>query len=1077
MLDPNAVAYVQSLQAAAVSSESLEPEAQLTVPFANFVKHFADSWNIGELSLFREARLDGIRPDFAASINGRPCGWIELKAPDISVDATAWTGKQRRRQWAHLALLDAVIVSNGRNVRLYQEGEHIADASLPHPGATNWDGAALKNLLQLFVATRPTPIRRVSSLAQRLAPLARMLRDRVSDGLTAQTPSEAIRRAKRQWSSHVHEGVTDDQFASDLAQVIAYSLAIAALSGEADANGDHQIDLLEARDALRRSNGVLAAALGPALEVDGLREALDAEIGAIERLVSVVDVDAVHRSKDTRGEPWLWFYEDFLHHYDPEAQRKAGVYYTPLEVVNFQIRSVEHILRTVMGKRLGFGDKSVVALDPATGSGTYPLAILDQAAKTAAAERGPAGPAQVARNLVNNLLAFEILPGPYAVSHLRIGQRLAELSGAFMAPGNVRVYLTDTLDDPERKVPMLELWGDVQVLAEERSRAAQVKSTQPVTVVIGNPPYYRRNSESGGGWVVHANEGYGRALFDDLLDACRRNEVVFSAQASLYNDYVYFWRWAFWKAFEQNTHGPAVVSFITASSWLTGPGFVGLRELARQHADEIWIADLGGSNKAAVKDENIFAIETAVAIVTIYRKGNSKKAPAQVSYIRVTGTSEEKLLKLTNLSVPGAGSTWENIEVSSDLAPWVGATGTDRWEQMVPLVDIFPWQQPGCKFGRAWPIAPDPQTLNRRWKEFLSSDEHDTRAQRFVTGTSGRNIDTQVRGLARLCELPRDAEHRPIVRYGYRSFDKQWTFEDPRLAKTESPSLWRARSDRQIYLASINTKPLGEGPALTVTTEVPDLHFFCNRGGKDIIPLFRDVEAQNPNLPHGLTDLLAELYGEPVTPEDVAAYVYCIMAHPGYYKMFQSELVAPGARVPITSNSSLFCQVRDLGRQLLNLHTNGDRFSDVACPSPVEWSSVRWTAAVTIIPADLEEISYDRDTQTLTVSNGQIMGVRPEVWEYSVSGFMVVQRWLGSRTYKGVGRAANPKLASYLDRIRPQEWSDDWNDELLDLLRSLTATVEIQKVQHDLLTRVMESPLIAPAQLPTPSKAERTVPK
>src|SRR5699024_3582548 len=126
--------------------------------------------------------------------------------------------------------------------------------------------------------------------------------------------------------------------------------------------------------ALRGPNDVLAAALGPALRVRGLLEELNAEIGAIERLASVVDPLRIARSRDSRGEPWLWFYEDFLGKYDPQARKEAGVYYTPTDVVHAQVRLVDHILRNVFDKPLSFGDSKVTTLDPATGSGTYPLA-------------------------------------------------------------------------------------------------------------------------------------------------------------------------------------------------------------------------------------------------------------------------------------------------------------------------------------------------------------------------------------------------------------------------------------------------------------------------------------------------------------------------------------------------------------------------------------------------------------------------------------------------------------------------------------------------------------------------------
>src|SRR5699024_12044009 len=133
------------------------------------------------------------------------------------------------------------------------------------------------------------------------------------------------------------------------------------------------ISIDEARIELRQGpNNVLAAALGPILGVPEFVEYARPEISAIERLVSAIDPVAISRTKDSRGEPWLWFYEDFLAVYDPQARSQSGVYYTPTPVVRAQTRLVDSILRFALDRPLGFGAQSVVTLDPATGSRTYP---------------------------------------------------------------------------------------------------------------------------------------------------------------------------------------------------------------------------------------------------------------------------------------------------------------------------------------------------------------------------------------------------------------------------------------------------------------------------------------------------------------------------------------------------------------------------------------------------------------------------------------------------------------------------------------------------------------------------------
>lgn len=1083
MLKDAALAYVDALHAADSAAVASEPEAQLTVPLARLFEAAVAEAGLGKLRLLREAQLPGVRPDFAALVDGRPCGWLELKAPGHTVAGAEWTGREKS-QWQRLSELDALVVCNGQQARLYRLGEPVADdsgqvaeAALPLWGhAEDWDPAPLIGLLERFTALRPPVVRRVSQLAHRLAPLTGHLRDRIRAGLLAPAADTPLKRARQAWARHVHDGVDDTTFASDLAQVVAYSMAIAALRGDADTDGDQLLTLEEARVSIRGRNQVLAAALSPVLEVPGLREELALEVAAIERLASVVDAQAIANSSDPRGEPWLWFYEDFLEAYDPEARRGAGVYYTPTPVVDAQVRLVDHILRDKLERPLGFGEKSVVTLDPAAGSGTYPLSVLDRAAAVAADRRGPAGPSQVAKTLGHNLIAFELLPGPYAVAQLRIGQRLAELAGTLLPPEEVRAYLTDTLDDPDVVEDPLDLWGDMDVLAQERARARKVKASDPVTVVLGNPPYERRTRRSGGGWVVHPLAG--RSLFDDVIEPAQQAGVIFSAQASLYNDYVYFWRWALWKAFEKND-GPAVVSFITASSWLDGPAFTGLRTLARDLTDEMWIVDLGGEGRGAVLDENVFAIQTPVAIVTLHRTGAKTPTPARVLYRRIDGARADKLAAMATLDPPKGldDQQWQHLDV--DLgARLLPSTGDAAWADMPALTDLFPWQQPGCKFNRTWPIAPDPDTLRRRWDALLERIDSTSRAEAFVTSSSGRTIHTNVNGMPRLAELQPGVPPQPVVRYGYRSFDRQWTYEDPRLANLERPSLWGTRSNRQIYLSSMTTTELGVGPVLTVTSSVPDMHHFRGSyGGKDVLPIYRDSAATAPNVPAGLLEHLADHYGRSVIVEDLAAYVYALLAHPGYQQRFADGLATPGPRVPLTRDVELFTEAVGVGATLLWLHTYATRYRDTAQGRGAHVPTVpglHWARAVTTLPQTTNDCTYDSDTGELHVGDGVVAGVNPAVWNYSLSGWAVVPKWLGHRTRKGIGRAAGGSKP--LDRIRPSVWADDWNDELLDLLRVLTHTVRIHDEQSDLLERVVTAGTFTGAELPQAAAHERKAP-
>ena len=127
------------------------------------------------------------------------------------------------------------------------------------------------------------------------------------------------------------------------------------------------------------------------------------------------------------------------------------------------------------------------------------------------------------------------------------------------------------------------------------------------------------------------------------------------------------------------------------------------------------------------------------------------------------------------------------------------------------------------------------------------------------------------------------------------------------------------------------------------------------------------------------------------------------------------------------------------------------------------------------MPQTNSDIAYDKKTQQLRVGDGVVTGVRPDVWGYSVSGMEVVKKWLGYRTAKGTGRAASSN--NPLDKIRPSAWPDAWNDELLDLLRMLTRTLDLQPMQSDLLDRICAGSLVGASELPMPTVLQRKPPK
>ena len=260
------------------------------------------------------------------------------------------------------------------------------------------------------------------------------------------------------------------------------------------------------------------------------------------------------------------------------------------------------------------------------------------------------------------------------------------------------------------------------------------------------------------------------------------------------------------------------------------------------------------------------------------------------------------------------------------------------------------------------------------------------------------------------------------------------------------------------------------GPAAVATTAVPDLdHFRGSFGAKHVIPLWRDAQATQPNLPAELLDTLRVAHGTAVTPQSLFAYAYGILAQPAYMEMFWDELEMPPPRLPITKDAELFQRVAEHGGRLMYLHTYGERFGGPDDDGSVPQGAARATKSVSLeqYPADF---SYDATMRVLRVGDGEFSPVSPDVWDYSVSGLQVVRSWLGRRKLNRSGRKSSP-----LDEIRPEYW--EFTEELLELLWVLEATLALQPEGAALLHEVCSSRLFTQDELPTPSSEERQGPR
>ena len=1043
------------------------PEDQLKKPVAELLEAAGEMLRLN-VGVATEVHAEEIgRPDVGIAVKKLLTGHIELKAPGKGANPERLKGRDKE-QWEKFKNLPNLIYTDGNEWTLFRSGERVGKA-VRFSGDVTTDGAnaveqssaeALFALLSDFLRWQPIPPSSPRTLAKTLAPICRLLRTDVLSAL--KDPNSNLSSLVKDWRAYLFPESDDPTFADAYAQTITYTLLLARLTGE------ESITVPGAVQKIRAHHAFLADVL-KVLGDESAQRGIEMSIQLLERLIAAVDPVALR--KKSEGDPWLYFYEDFLAEYDPRLRGDRGVYYTPVEVVQTQVRLVSELLETKFNLQFSFANEKVITLDPATGTGTYLLAALEHALGKVEKSRGAGMRQNAAANAAKNMHGFEIMVGPYTVAHLRLAQAFVS-EGATLPDDGVQIYLTDTLESPNASP--LEPSFMYKGWEREHNRARRVKKQTPVLVCIGNPPYDRQqiDSESGetikrkGGWVRFGEGDGNKTLLDDFLTPLTALGLGLHAK-NLYNDYVYFWRWALWKVVENNKQG--IVSFITASSYLRGPGFAAMREHIRKAFDELWIIDLEGDNLGTRKTENVFNIQSPVAIAIGVRYAAEKtNGLAKAHYARLEGTREEKLTKLATIE-KFADLEWrECLPRSTD--PFLPISKTDFWTFPL-LTDLFPWQENGVQFKRSWPIGESKDLLCKRWQTLLSvlPDQRgkllrETEAR--IASKNVSNFDDKV--LPAISKLDNNAEPFALARYAYRSFDRQWVLLDARLTDRPRPDLMRAHSDRQLYLTSMLTSILGEGPTAIATALIPDLHYFCGRGAKDVIPLWQDAHFAIPNLTQGVLEKLQSEYGKPVSPEEFFAYTYAVLFTPRYVQRFWDELSMPGVRLPITKDSALFFKTVELGKRLIWLHTYGERF----VPKKEKQGRVPQGKArcQTATPQAKEKYPetyrYDETKKILYVGEGVFTNVRPEVWEFSVSGLHVVKSWLGYRMKERAGKKSSP-----LDEIRPETWTFD--NELLDLLWVLDNTVDLLPEVNQNFERVLKSKLFHANDFSKPSSGEQ----
>ena len=665
-------------------------------------------------------------------------------------------------------------------------------------------------------------------------------------------------------------------------------------------------------------------------------------------------------------------YEQFFQGFSVKVADTHGIVYTPQPIVDFMVKSVEHILQTEFNRSLS--DSGVNIIDPFVGTGNFIVRIMQELDPISLERKYTADPPELQCN--------EVMLLPYYIASLNIEQQFYTATNRYAAYQGI--CLVDTFEVAEER--------QMQLFTPANTERVEKQKESPMFVVIGNPPYNAGQ--------VNENDNNKNRKYE-TMDARVRDTYVKDSKATLrtalYDPYVKAIRWALDRIGEEG-----VVTFVTNNSFLDGVAFDGMRKHLAEDCDAIYILDLGGNARKGLKasDANVFGIRVGVSI-NLFVKNRQRPSEAPRIFYYCTDDLWNRKQKFDFLNEhehigkiewqtiqPDARHTWLTEGLHAEFDTFI-PMGTKEAKGKNTAVDtIFQTYTTGIFTGRdAWTYNFNRDVLTRniskmiekynievaRWEQridrnaklddFVISDDTNIKWSRNLKRELNRNKTAEY------------AEHK-VRNSFYRPFTKSCLFFDPIMNDEIShcPSIFptpEAESENQAIWLKVGR----EWPMFgLMVNQFPDR---LPQGGSQCFP-FYIYDEDGTNRQENITDwALAHFQthyrDNAIAKWDIFHYNYGLLHHPGYREKYAANLKRDLPHIPMTKE---FWKFAKAGARLADLHINYEdqpaynKLKFIQNPDvPLDWR--------------VEKMKLSRDKTQIVYNNFlTIDGIPPAVFDY-----------------------------------------------------------------------------------------------
>ena len=693
----------------------------------------------------------------------------------------------------------------------------------------------------------------------------------------------------------------------------------------------------------------------------------------------------------------LELYDRFFRNAFPLMTQKLGIVYTPVEVVDFIIHSVEDVMQEEFGSSLG--NDGVHILDPFTGTGTFISRLL---------QSGVMSKDQIRRKFKSEIHANEIVLLAYYIACINIEAVYDDLVKENQYQSFDGMVLTDTFQLYEQDRDMI-----ANLLPDNSKRRTKQKKRE-LTVIIGNPPYSAGQSS--------ANDNAANLKYTNLDKHIENTYAKASSavrQGALYDSYIRSFRWA-----SDRIGDEGVIGFVTNAGWIDGNATNGFRKCLEDEFSKIYVFHLRGNARTSgelrrKEKGNVFGAGTRTPIViTILVKNKSSTEHGNIYFYDIGDylDKKQKLSRISDLgSIKGIFEKNKFIKIEPDEnSNWLNKTnplfakaisvGTKKNNENM---FVFQNYSNGLKTSRdSWNYNFAKKQVSLNVKKSINF--YNQELERFQKSGVGEKVEDFVIKDAKLISWDRperqgiernrvkEFQQHSIVPSLYRPFTKTWLYSDRNFNNCvyQIPKIFPDNSIKNRVI-SITGNGNKSGFSCLMTDIVPDVQLMFN--GQSLPLKLFDSSSDNSQMlftsdNFGITEKYRNHINEALnincSNEDVFYFIYGLFHSTEYRTRFNDDLQRELPRIPTPKSAVLFENLCISGQKLAELHIdfeNVERF-----PIKIEQGDLR--LAHIEDPKSffrVEKMKFaKKDDKTTVVYNQNITieNIPLEAYEYVVNG-------------------------------------------------------------------------------------------